>query len=156
MKKIKIRNERTVDGVRHKFCSKCKTYLPCEMFGLKKTRTNTIIYKSACNPCNTKHSKAYRDSMKQKAVEYLGGHCVDCKHTYPLCAYDFHHLDPAQKDQIISKMLRTKVTTTWDEMTEELDKCVLLCSNCHRIRHSVEGGLISQTPQLTIEDLPQD
>lgn len=44
--------------------------------------------------------------------------------------YDFHHLDPNQKDFSIGKQSKSFAV-----IRSELDKCVLLCSNCHRKRH---------------------
>lgn len=75
-----------------------------------------------------------RIAAKQKAVEYLGNCCFDCKKQYPLSVYDFHHLDPKEKEFHIGDK------RTWGEsLQKELAKCVLLCANCHRIRH-FEGG----------------
>ena len=72
-------------------------------------------------------------ARKQQAVEYMGGKCSDCHTVYPAAVYDFHHLNPAEKDMDPQKALRA----TWDKARVELDKCVLLCANCHRIRHFV-------------------
>lgn len=72
--------------------------------------------------------------VKRKCVEYLGGKCVDCGfHGHPV-AFDFDHKDPAQKSFKISG----KYIFRWYELVKELKKCVLRCSNCHRIRHYLE------------------
>lgn len=68
---------------------------------------------------------------KAKAVEYKGGCCQHCGYDKSLYAMDFHHTDPKQKELGWNKM-RLK---SWDKVKEELDKCVLLCSNCHREEH---------------------
>ena len=68
---------------------------------------------------------------KRKAVEYKGDKCFDCSKSFPDCVYDFHHLDPAEKDTNPSTLLRNG----FDNAKVELNKCILLCSNCHRIRH---------------------
>ena len=85
-----------------------------------------------------KYREVYRDSYRQRkkeAIELLGGKCVDCNGVFPQVAYDFHHSDMSKKELNPSKAL-TK--TNWQD---ELSKCVLLCSNCHRIRHwNFEGG----------------
>ena len=69
---------------------------------------------------------------KQKAVEYLGGHCAHCKGVFPLAVYDFHHVNPNEKEGLLSKIL----WYSWTKIQIELDKCILLCANCHRIEHN--------------------
>lgn len=70
------------------------------------------------------------------AVEYKGGKCSVCGYDRCADALEFHHLDPSQKDFGISSKGYTR---SWDKVKEELDKCILVCSNCHREIHS---GLI--------------
>jgi hypothetical protein len=72
-----------------------------------------------------------RYAMKSKAVDYKGGQCFDCLGVFSLCVYDFHHLDPTEKEVSPGNLLGRK----WENIVPELDKCVLLCANCHRIRH---------------------
>lgn len=68
---------------------------------------------------------------KLKAIEYLGGKCIDCNNKFSACVYDFHHLDSNEKESTIARIMGR----SWDNIVPELNKCVLLCSNCHRIRH---------------------
>lgn len=60
--------------------------------------------------------------------------CYRCKQTFPTCCMDFHHLDPTQKDGMVSKLMKTG---TYKSLQEEMDKCVVMCANCHRIEHSL-------------------
>lgn len=78
-----------------------------------------------------KRETEFRKQRKQEAVELLGSKCNDCGGSFPLPVYDFHHQDPNEKDGEPSFFLNKKS----DRWKEELAKCVLLCSNCHRIRH---------------------
>ena len=95
---------------------------------------------SHCEQCADKN--AYRalerhKMMKEKAVEYLGGTCIDCGlHSEYAEVYDFHHRDPEEKSMGITRMINT--SKSWEKIREELDKCDLLCANCHRIRHAKE------------------
>lgn len=75
--------------------------------------------------------RAVKRDRKRKAVEYLGGKCLDCNQQHHAAVYEFHHRDPATKDSDPSKMLGL----SWQNLQDELDKCDLLCANCHRIRH---------------------
>lgn len=70
-------------------------------------------------------------SRKIKAIAYLGGKCNKCQGIFHPAVYEFHHLDPTTKERDPSKMLSLK----WERVTTELDKCILLCANCHRLTH---------------------
>ena len=71
---------------------------------------------------------------KLKAVEYKGGVCVDCSGEFHPAVFDFHHLDPSKKDLKVANSFCRK----WEVVRAELDKCVMLCANCHRLRHHSE------------------
>lgn len=85
------------------------------------------------------YSQKYRDAQfkNQRKLEfclYMGGRCSECgfevtKDT--IAAFDFHHIDPSEKEYTPSDMLMLNK----EKVLNELDKCLLLCSNCHRILH---------------------
>jgi hypothetical protein len=58
--------------------------------------------------------------------------CVDCGQNHP-ATLEFHHLDPSQKEVNISRLIAT--SSSLRRLKEEMAKCVVLCANCHRIRH---------------------
>jgi hypothetical protein len=80
-----------------------------------------------CQPTNKRAEKA----NKLKAVEYKGGRCQRCGYSKCLSALEFHHIDGDTKEDILSVLARR----TFDKMKPELDKCILLCVNCHREIH---------------------
>jgi len=82
--------------------------------------------------CNNCVSNRRRLENKKRAVQYLGGKCIKCGFNSHLAALEFHHLNPNEKDFTLGNRLNRK----WDKVQKELDKCILLCSNCHRIEHS--------------------
>lgn len=84
-----------------------------------------------CNSCNTK-IRRYR--TKLAAVKFLGGKCIVCGYDKNIRALEFHHKIPGHKDMNLSKM----ANKSWDVVKEELIKCELVCSNCHRERHTEE------------------
>src|SRR3989344_7677368 len=88
--------------------------------------------RTRCGACNTK-IRRYR--AKAAALRYLGGKCIDCGWLGNQAAFQFHHLNPKRKDFIIGNV----ANKSWDSIRAELDKCVLLCSNCHAIRHSTKA-----------------
>ena len=67
---------------------------------------------------------------KIKVIQYMGGVCEDCQGSFNPCVYDFHHVD-GTKEHNVSHLLRGK----WENIINELKKCVMLCANCHRLRH---------------------
>lgn len=86
---------------------------------------------SSCKKCrNALQIECYR-KRKREAVEYKGGRCVRCGYEKCLAALDFHHLDPMEKDP------DWKLMRSWsvDRIKNELDKCELVCSNCHAEIH---------------------
>lgn len=76
----------------------------------------------------------YRKRMKVKMVEYKGGKCQICGYDKCIEALDFHHINPKEKDFSISGGTRS-----FETLKPELDKCILVCANCHR---EIHAGLI--------------
>jgi len=131
-----------------KYCSSCDTV---------KLRTEFSKAGNVCRPCaniraREHHKKRKQDPLwqavqdarkkekrvnrKDEGIAYLGGKCVDCNGVFHPVAFDFHHLDPSEKEGHPSWFLN-KSGERWKE---ELSKCVLLCANCHRIRHFGGGN----------------
>lgn len=88
-----------------------------------------------CSPsCKNKYFVIKRrHKLKELAVEYKGGCCSQCFYARDITALEFHHLDPNEKDFSIS---RNGSTRSWEGVQKELDKCILVCANCHREIHS--------------------
>ncbi len=82
---------------------------------------------------------SWRQRTKLRAIQYKGGGCQICGYNKSIRALTFHHLDPGQKDFGISSKIRS-----WDTLKVELDKCVLLCANCHAEVH--DGITILNNP----------
>ena len=78
-----------------------------------------------------RHVVHHRRNRKVQAVAYLGGKCIKCGYTKSVAALDFHHRDPTKKDFGIS----SGAGRSWEKLRVELDKCDLLCANCHREVH---------------------
>jgi hypothetical protein len=75
--------------------------------------------------------REYRKNRKIKCIEYKGGKCKLCGYNRSTRALQFHHLDPKQKDFTISQ----PNGISWELTQLELDKCILVCSNCHAEIH---------------------
>lgn len=75
-----------------------------------------------------------RETKRQRKIDgiyYLGGKCNTCGCMFHPACFEFHHKDPKIKDSDLSKML----LLSKEKFYMELDKCVLLCANCHRLEH---------------------
>lgn len=73
--------------------------------------------------------------MRLKLVAAFGGRCACCGLVDDEVAYDFHHLDPTEKQFRLSGAIKA-----WHLLVEEVKKCVMLCAICHRKFHA---GMIS-------------
>lgn len=74
-----------------------------------------------------------RKRVREMAVEYKGGMCARCGYNRCAEALEFHHTDLTKKDFGISARGYTR---SWERVKKELDKCVMLCANCHREIHT--------------------
>jgi len=84
--------------------------------------------------CSTCTSKIRRLRSKIKSIKYKGGKCEECgflakEDNY--AAFEFHHAN-SDKEVGVGMILNRK----WEIIKREVDKCTLLCSNCHRVSHS--------------------
>ena len=77
-------------------------------------------------------------------IDYKGGKCQICGYNKCANALEFHHLDPTLKDFTISGGTRS-----FNSLKSEVDKCILVCSNCHR---EIHAGLINISKELYTED----
>jgi len=89
-----------------------------------------------CDTCRNKKINL-RKELKQQMINYLGGKCNRCGFiTEYQGAYSFHHRNPLNKSFEISTLINSNIYNTDKELIlKELDKCELLCENCHRIEH---------------------
>ncbi len=83
-----------------------------------------------------------RRKIRQMAVGYKGGRCDKCGYNNCIDALEFHHADSSKKDFSISDKGYIR---SWAKVKEELDRCILLCANCHRELHAQ-----AQLPQETV------
>lgn len=92
-------------------------------------RPNGILNFYRCKACQCSKASERARIHKQKAVDYKGGKCEKCGYDKYIGALDFHHLDPKEKDFQIGRSM----TYNFEEVIKpELDKCILVCANCHR------------------------
>jgi len=81
--------------------------------------------------------KEHARKRKKEAIELMGGRCYNCQGIFHQAVYDFHHIDPKEKEAGIAKLLQS-YSVDHPKIQQELEKCILLCSNCHRTLHATE------------------
>jgi len=124
-----------------KTCSTCKQCKSINEFDVTKSKPNGQSY---CSECRRKwlreHYKKNKDYYKAKARssakrrrEWMNSlkskPCVDCGKAYPPYVMDFDHL--SNKSFSIGNKYKT---LSKDIILKEIQKCDLVCANCHRIR----------------------
>lgn len=134
-------------------CKKCKNKFPSRIIIDGKERNlGNRKYCLNCSPFGKHNTKKLDDSKRKerdknielvgsyrrrnsiRAKEYLGNKCLICGYEKCIQALEFHHLIPEEKRFFLASNFNKK----WEYIVKELDKCILLCSNCHR---EVEYGL---------------
>ena len=101
------------NGNSRKYCFECSPSYP-----KGGSRANTIT--------------ALRKAMKQEAIKRFGGKCSICGYNKCVRALEFHHLDPNKKEFGLGANGNTH---NWEDFWNEVQKCILVCSNCHAEIH---------------------
>lgn len=96
-------------------------------------------YHSYCKLCNNKKTLERQRTLKIEAIKLKGGKCQICGYGKCPASLDFHHLDPSKKSFSIGQFK----TFNLEKLKIELDKCILVCRNCHGEIHS---GIMNGTP----------
>lgn len=112
-------------------CPKCKKVKDKNDFYLKKGK----VSHSYCKQCNKESAVKRAKENKRRAVEYKGGKCIICGYKKCIGALDFHHTGDDKLFGIRNTSLRS-----FEKIKDELDKCVLVCKNCHA---EIEAGIIN-------------
>lgn len=85
---------------------------------------------------------AHRRKTKVRAVAHMGSTCYGCDRVGPPVIFAFHHIDPSDKVFGVSE---DGIPRSWPKIVAELEKCVMLCANCHR---EVHAGVRTIRPTL--------
>lgn len=131
-----------------KTCYKCSISKPLFDFNKSKARkdgvqsicrlcsqeVNNLGYKQ--NPNRVKAVKENRDKTRKRNKRLINRYkvlcgCKFCNERTAICL-DFHHLDPSVKEDNLSRMDCAPIS----KLKEEIRKCIVVCSNCHRKLHA--------------------
>lgn len=143
-------SNRVIINGQEKIINKRKYCLKCSPFGMRNTRRLHLPIrnensKKQCpicgrefkwtknNVCSTCRTFDRREKQRTKAIDFCGGKCSICKIT----DYDvltFHHRNPNEKSFNLCQSWQKK----WKTLQDELEKCDLMCANCHMKFHRKE------------------
>ncbi len=112
-----------------RFCPRCKKQVETKKFYQRRGKENSSTY---CRDCTTDSTLDRMRKIKTLMIEYKGGCCAKCGYKKYQGALEFHHLNPKEKDFSPSHLKKYKFD---ERMKSELDKCILVCANCHREIH---------------------
>jgi predicted transcriptional regulator len=138
LKKLNIKTNKSrynKKELTEKYCPKCKNIKSIDEFYRSNTRKNG---NSHCKKCSNQLTTERQINMKIRMIEYKGGECNSCRlklENSHYSVFDFHHIDSNNKD-INFKHIKSQ---NWNKIKFEIDKCELLGSNCHRIKHAIIG-----------------
>lgn len=138
-----------------KVCSRCNQEKPLEEFSFKNISKGTK--NSYCKTCHRDYTRSHYNENKQlyvyravqtnkKTKEKIREHikhikqessCEICGESHP-ATLDFHHIHDDSKDFSVSKNSGKSLSV----INKEIDKCIILCSNCHRKLHWSENFLV--------------
>ena len=107
-------------------CKTCNETNPDNFYGGQKIQ---------CKSCHIKSTHQTQKDVRMQAIKHKGGCCEKCGYNNYTGALQFHHKDPTKKDP--KAFRRTKNLQVF---LEEVDKCALLCANCHAEEHAILGG----------------
>ena len=126
-----------------KICSQCGKEKPIEDFPFRNKAKGTR--RANCKECHSAKVKARYQQNKEVLNQSKAGHsCVKCGYNKCIEALEYHHADASTKIDTVSR-LATHYNLI--DAKNEMEKCILLCANCHREFHYLE-----RTQNMTLED----
>lgn len=105
----------------------------CRIHGLTEFALREKGTRWRCRKCGVEAVTKRRLKVKVMSVEYKGGKCELCGYDKCVGSLGFHHKNPNEKDFGIA---HKGYTRSWEKIKKELDKCALLCHNCHGEVHA--------------------
>jgi hypothetical protein len=142
--KNKIPTHININGKRRnlcnrKYCLECSPFknhntkrLHCQIVS-KKYNEMSDSEKDEFNKKTYNDQRAKRWRLKKELVNLKGSCCKQCGYNKNLAVLSFHHLNPESKEFTIDA--RSLISQSKESILKEIDKCQLLCMNCHQEIH---------------------
>jgi predicted transcriptional regulator len=140
LKKYDLKTKGVQFNKKHNFidkkqCTLCNEIKNLEEFYPRNNKTKA----SYCKICSNLYHSERVKKIKLKMIAFKGSNCEHCNLSIDeshYAVFEFHHKNPETKDPNFKKIKYQK----WSVIEKELDKCVLLCANCHRVEHAKIPG----------------
>ncbi len=131
-----------------KTCASCNTEKEETAFYKNKRRKDGLS--SRCKVCddvsnrvtrvkNIEQSRRYRrdwlSALARRVDKWKESIGCRCCNERAACCLELHHTNPSEKENHPSSM-----KTSWDRFMKEAEKCVVVCSNCHK---KIHAGLLT-------------
>jgi hypothetical protein len=122
-----------------------------ELKGKQKMFCTTKCKNQSTNNKNQNYLAQQKRGLERKVylINLLGGCCAKCGYNKNIAAFEFHHNDPSKKEGQLDMRKLSNSSMEW--IMKEVEKCQLLCSNCHKEHHSPDSDMI-----LVLEKLKKD
>ena len=116
----------------HSICPKC---------GVRERHLSTNTLQSYCRPCGREVTRARNKKQREKRKAWIDAYklskgCSVCGYNANPVALELNHIDPNEKKFTVSRVLGSGYP--WATVLEEIEKCNVMCSNCHQI-HTYEN-----------------
>lgn len=118
-----------------KVCSTCgiekpRDEFPSSGYHTQKNGARTRVYKPDCKDC---HNSIGKVRIEQTLLDIgVVWKCVRCGYDKCKASLDFHHTNPSEKEFVIA----SRWSISKERLTEEVNKCIILCKNCHGEYHA--------------------
>lgn len=120
------------DGIRTSYCVDCN-----RAYGKKNYQENKERY--------FRLAKKRDDELDKLINDFKDKPCADCNQKYPPYVMDLDHVDPSTKEFKVSTMRRRKMA--FEKIIAEMNKCEVVCANCHRERTNRQNPARYAKPQ---------
>lgn len=113
--------------------------LICNTLFISNSPSRKYCYECSPEGVGSKIALRYKTrAIKHNLVQYKGGKCEKCGYDKCEGALQFHHLNPQEKEFSLSHINLNGETVSLETLYLEVDKCLLLCANCHAEEHYLD------------------
>lgn len=96
-----------------------------------------VVRQRICRTCEQAYTRRRYRERAEKLREFKDRPCADCGGEFPAPCMHFHHTEGDKEFNVGSFGGRS-----WKSVLAEIEKCVVICANCHAIRHHASEGVM--------------